>query len=145
VGRFGASRGFQLNWVGHFHASRGFQLNWHGRFGASRRLQLINTRLIPNTALYCSFFLLRCVMCIALCRRKQVIPKRLVVFGLGVTTWPRMLRGQALSVGRLFRPQPWTSSSRSSNWAGSIASNSRRSILASNRSSLSLEREQAQK
>jgi hypothetical protein len=47
-------------------------LNWLGRFSASRRLQLINTRLIPNTALFCSFFLLCCVTCVALCRLKHM-------------------------------------------------------------------------
>jgi hypothetical protein len=92
------SRGFQLNWVGHFDASRGFQLNWVGRFGASRGLQLINTRSIPNSALL-PFFSLCCVMCVALCRRKQVVPRDWWCSGLGVTTWLRMLRGQALSVG----------------------------------------------
>jgi hypothetical protein len=78
--------------------SRGFQLNWVGRFGASQGLQLINTRSIPNSALL-PFFLLCCVMCVALCRRKQVVPRDWWCSGLGVTTWLRMLRGQALSVG----------------------------------------------
>ena len=93
MGRFGASRGFQLNWLGHFHASRDSNLNWVGRFGASRRLQLINIRLIPNSARYCSFL-------VVLCDVRRIMqaqtgrPERLVVFGLGVTTWLRMLRGR---------------------------------------------------
>jgi len=80
VGHFGASRGFQLNWVGHFGASRGFQSKLGRTLQRVRRLQLINIRLIPNTALFCSFFLLGCVMCAAFCWRKHGVSKRLVVF-----------------------------------------------------------------
>jgi hypothetical protein len=63
-----------------------------------RRLQLINIRLIPNTALLL-FFLLCCVMCVALCRCEHGVPKRLVVFGGRRDHLAAMLRGEALSVG----------------------------------------------
>jgi hypothetical protein len=72
--------GFQLNWLRHFGAYRDSNLNWVGHFGVSRRLQLINTGLIPNTSPFCCLFLLCCVTWAALCRRKDGVPKRLVVF-----------------------------------------------------------------
>ena len=103
MGRFGASRGFQLNWVGHFHASRGFQLNWLGRFSASGDYNWLISGLfrIPPFLL---FFLA------ALCDVRRIMhaqawsPKRLVVSGtrrdhLAAMLRGQVLRGQALSVG----------------------------------------------
>jgi hypothetical protein len=61
LGRFGASRGIpNKDSLGHFHASRSSNLNWVGRFSASQRLQLINTRLIPNTRLFPLFLAALC-------------------------------------------------------------------------------------
>ena len=65
--------GFQLNWLGHFHASRdsneigtdasarpGITTKLARTLRRVRGLQLINIRLIPNTALFALFLAVLC-------------------------------------------------------------------------------------
>jgi hypothetical protein len=104
--------GFQLNWLGHFHASRWFQSRLVGRFSASRGLQLINTRLIPDNHPFSSFLAVLCdvrriMQAQAWCPGKAGCP-----WGLGVTTWARKLRGQALSAGTAVGPDELHNSHR---------------------------------
>lgn len=97
---------FQLNWVGHFHAVPGFQSKLVGRFGASRGLQLINTRVIPNTALFGSFLAGLCDVRRIMQIQAHGVPKRPVVFGVAVTTWRQCCAVRRRALAWLFRLQP---------------------------------------